>query len=525
MPSPKLTRRTLLGASLGAAQLALLDRLGSAGRARAEAPADAPTRLLVLYLQGGVRFYPVFVPLSDADVRTRIPGRMSANGEPIFYAPEDLVTLDGDSGGFAPLRIGANWNPADPGQRSGQYSPQGYSWLHYGLGPTTAVFHGLDMGSFAHNAAYVASMCGIPGETYRCPALVSSVANFLHRRFAATRPIPCVAINGSGTPLAPGLPAHAAPAVIPSVSALAQLFSSSSSRHRRWTGCDARTATDVPSFDGASTYEGVALTDVDALVLRRTQRLRGRSSAGSDRMLEQIHGSYAAISRTLAADVVSAVESVTPLTIPKPDHLRDVMGMFHFTFGVANRHINMRDSCEWILKLMKSNVTSAVYANLPEEYYDYHNGTSFPEAVASTRAQLDIVARMMGEMKATPSPDRPGKSLYDDTLVIVHSEFSRSWPRGPSQDDYDAWSVADDHNAVGSALVTGGSVLGNRQIGGFEQPSTLGLPVEIDDEAGLGMRTPNAADFVATIYRQFGMARGTDYFIPGEHGPIAGICP
>jgi hypothetical protein len=519
----KITRRALLGASLGAAQLALLDRLGSLSPVRAEVTADSPTRLLVLYLQGGVRFYPVFAPMSDEQIRTTIPAPTSANGEPIFFRPEDVVTLDGDSGGFTPLRMGRNWNPADPGDRTGySYSPQGYSWLHYGLGPTTAIFHGVDMGSFAHSAAYVASMCGIAGEAYRSPAMISAVANFLHRRFASTRPIPCVAISGQGTPQSPGLPSHAAPAVVPNVGALAELFSSSSSRHRRWRGCDAREAVDLPSFDGTSMYEGVGLTNVDSLLFDQTRRLRGRSTAGSDLVLEQIYGSYAAISRTLASDVVTAVESMTPVTIEKPDHLR-ASGMFDFTFGLANGRIDMTASCEWILRLMKSNVTSAVYAYLPEMYYDYHNASSFPQATASTRAQLDMIARMMGEMKATPSPDRPGKSLYDDTVVIIHSEFNRSVPTGPNQDDYGDWNIGDDHNAISSLIVSGGTIAGNRQIGGFELPSSLGLPVAIDDEGGQVMRTPNAADFVATIFQQFGMESGDDYFIPGGYGPIVGI--
>jgi hypothetical protein len=521
----KITRRMLLGASLGAAQLAMLDRFGSLDPVRAETSTDAPTRLLVLYLQGGVRFYPAIIPFDDEWIRKTIPAPTSASGEPIFFRPEDVVTLDGDSGGFMPLRMGANWNPADPGDRTGyNYSPQGYSWLHYGLGPTTAAFHGVDMGSFAHSAAYVASMCGIAGEAYRSPAMISVVANYLHRRFATTRPIPCVAISGSGTPQAPGLPAHAAPAVVPNVGALAELFSSSAMRHRRWTNCDARTVADVPSFDGSSMFESVGLTNVDSLLFDQTRSLRARSSRGSDQILDQIYGSYAAISRTLANDVVTAVESMTPVTIEKPDHLR-ASGMFDFTFGLANGRIDMTASCEWILRLMKSNVTSAVYAFLPEMYYDSHNAASFPRACASVRAQLDMIARMMGEMKATPSPDRPGKTLYDDTIVIVHSEFNRSIPTGPNQDDYGAWNIGDDHNAISSLIVSGGTVLGNRQIGGFEMPSTLGLPVAIDDEGGRVMRTPNASDFVATICQQFGMVSGDDYFIPGGYGPIVGICP
>src|SRR5690606_4709534 len=146
---------------------ALLDRMSRVAPARA-CDDDGPTRLLVLYLQGGVRFYPFFVPMSDEDIRTTIPPPSSPLSEPTFFRPEDVISLDGDSGGFMPLRMGRRWNPEDPGDRTGyRTTPMGYSWLHYGLGPSTAVVHGIDQGSFAHAAAYVAAMCGVPGDAYR----------------------------------------------------------------------------------------------------------------------------------------------------------------------------------------------------------------------------------------------------------------------------------------------------------------------------------------------------------------------
>ncbi|AKF09838.1 hypothetical protein DB32_006987 [Sandaracinus amylolyticus] len=522
-----MSRRTLLAASLGAAQLALLERFSflEPSRARACTTDEGPTRLLVLYLPGGVRFYPIFVPMSDDEITRTIPPPGSASGEPIFFTPSEMVTLDGDSGGFAPLRMGRNWNVADPGDRDGyRASPMGYSWIHYGLGPSTAVIHGIDQGTFAHSAAYVSAMCGVAGESYRAPAMLSTVANHLHARFASTRPIPCVAINSSGVPLAPGLPAQAAPAVVPSIQSLAQLFSSEADRHRRWRDCDARTPTDVATFDGTGTHGEIGLTGPDAWALERARRLGARARGATASTLEQIHGSYVAVSRTLANDVVSAVEAVTPVTHAVPDHLR-AFGHFDFTFGLANGRIDMSASCEWILRLLKSNVTSAVYASLPERYYDFHNGASLYSAVAATRAQLDMIAQLMGELQATPSPDRAGRSLYDDTLVVVQSEFGRTWPRGPSQESADGWSFGDDHHSMTSVVLSGGGIAGNRQIGGYALPSTDGLPVEIAEEDGASaMRPPRSADLVATVCDAFGMRPGTDFFIPGGYGVIRGLC-
>ncbi|MCA9614177.1 MAG: hypothetical protein KC586_15585, partial [Myxococcales bacterium] len=142
--NPKLSRRSLLAGALGATQLALLDRF-TRSSARACVRDDGPSRLLVLYLPGGVRFYPLFVPMRDEDVATTIPPTQSPGSEPIFCGPEDLVSFSGDSGGFSPLRMSRNWNPDDPGDRTGyRFSPMGYSWLHYELGATTAALHGID---------------------------------------------------------------------------------------------------------------------------------------------------------------------------------------------------------------------------------------------------------------------------------------------------------------------------------------------------------------------------------------------
>lgn len=522
----KMSRRTMLAASIGAAQLALLDRFSLfESRARACADDDGPTRLLVLYLPGGVRFYPIFVPMSDEEITRTIPPPGSASGEPIFFRPENVVTLEGDSGGFTPLRMGKNWSDADPGSREGfDYSPMGYSWLHYGLGPTTAAVHGIDNGSFAHGAAYVAAMCGIAGEAYRAPAMLSVVANHLHARFGSTRPIPCIATESNGVPLAPQLPPQASPTIVPDTQSLAQLFSSDPARHRRWAGCDDRTASEVPTFDESGALGQIEITRPDAWALARTRRLGARARRSSAGMLEQIYGGYAAVSRTLANDVVSAVESVTPVTHATPDHLR-AFGQFDFTFGLANGRIDMRDSCEWILRLLKSNVTSAVYSRLPGFFYDFHSGSSVYRAVAATRAQLDIIAQLMGEMKATPSPDRPDRTLYDDTLVVVLSEFGRTWMHGPNQDSTSGWQFGDDHLATTSVILSGGGIAGNRQIGGYELPSTDGKPVEmIEEGGGTTMRRPLARDLAATVYDVFGMRSGEDYFIPGGYGVIRGLC-
>ncbi|MFO0556788.1 MAG: DUF1501 domain-containing protein [Polyangiales bacterium] len=523
--SKQITRRALLAGSLGAAQFALLEKFGLTRRAFASGM-DGPIKLLVLYIPGGVRFYPFFVPFSDADVVRYIPPKQSPDQEPVFSTPSQIYRLNGDSGAFQPIRVAGNWNPMNPADRTGyNYSPSGYGWIHYDLGPTSAVVHGIDQGSFAHNSSFVSAMCGIAGEAYRAPALVSVVANYLHQRFASARPIPCVAINSSSLPEANNLPAQATPVVIPTTDVLSQLFSSDGARLARWRDSDRRTEQMVPSFNGMGAATTVSLTNVDALVLERTRGFRSSSHNGANPVLEGIYNSYVGVSRTLARDVVTAVQSAMPNTQTQAPYAM-AYGRYHVQFGLANTRIDMTASCEWILKLLKSNVTSVVYAHLPERYYDFHNGGSVALQAAASRAQLDIIARMIGEMKATPSPDRPGKTLYDDTLIVVQSEFNRSFVKGPNQMSNDNWQYGDDHNPITSVVLSGGGILGNRQIGNFEADGTRGAEVSIHEEDGRDvMRRPKSADFIATACRVFGMRPGQDFFIPGGYGVINGLCP
>src|SRR5262249_22172322 len=124
-----------------------------------------------------------------------------------------------------------------------------------------------------------------------------------------------------------------------------------------------------------------------------------------------------------------------------------------------------------------------------------------------------------GELKSTPAPGLPGKSLLDDTLVIVVSEFGRTWAaKGGS-----GYSLGDDHHPFTSIVYAGGNVAGNRQVGGYEVPSGLGVPVDIVEENGqASQRVPRAADGITTALRVLGLDFH-DFFIPGGYGEVTGI--
>lgn len=519
----KISRRALLGASLGLGQVALLSKFGLLRDARADGPSDGPTRMLVLYLQGGTRPYTFFVPPGSNDQVARfIPPPADSSQEPVYFRPEQLVELAPADSAHPALRIAQMWNPNDPKDRTGfKYTPAGYGWKHYGLSAKTAVIHGVNQGAFDHAGAYVAAMCGIPGATYRAPAFVSVVANYLNRRFAESRPLPCVAIRGSGMPDATGLPPAMAPILVPAIDGIATQFSTDPATVAWWKGHETRTPGDIPSFTGEQPPRNVAATDLERFVLERTRALRGKSSTGTDAYLEQMYDGYAQTSATLARDVVNTLNATKGAEYPVPSYCP--YSRFGFTYGLANGGYDFATPFDLTLKLLKSDLTSVVYAFLNEEYYDYHNGAvGHARGTAAMRAELDIIARLLGEMKQTPAPGQPGKTLYDDTVVVILSEFSRTWARGPNQSSLTGWSIPDDHFNYASVILSGGNIAGNRQIGGFDlDPVVRGQPVSITEESGsVNQREIKASDVIATICGAFGMKMGADFFIPGGYGQI-----
>jgi hypothetical protein len=521
----KTSRRALLTASLGLGQLALLERFGLLGSARADT-GSGPTRLLVLYLQGGHRPYTFFVPpMSDAEVASVIPPPSSYIQEPIYFTPDQLIELGAGTGGFPGLRIPQTWNPADPKDRTGfKFSPAGYGWVDAKLAERTTVIHGIYQGAFDHAGSYVSAMCGVPGASYRAPAFVSVIANFLNQRFADSRPLPCVAIRPNGIPVAAGLPAASSPVLIQSFDGIASYFSADPAVVPWWKGHEVRTPFDLPPFGADAPTRPVPMTDLERFTLEQTRKLHGHSSAGNEAIAQQIYDGYAQTSTTLARDVVKVLNATKGAELPKPAYCSSY-GQFGVTFGLANGGVDLTAAADMTLRLLKSDLCSVVYAFLNEVYYDSHSGQiGQAQGTARVRAELDIIARILAEMKQTPAPGMPGKTLYDDTLVVILSEFSRTWASGKDQSTEMGWQFPDDHFIYTSVILTGGNASPNRQIGGFDLvPAVSGQPVAILEESGnVVKRVPTAADLVATVCGAFGMKMGTDFFIPGGYGQIQG---
>ncbi|MCP3099485.1 DUF1501 domain-containing protein [Myxococcus sp. K15C18031901] len=521
---PNTSRRTLLKWALGAGQLALLDRAGllRSGVARA-ADADLPSRLVVLYIPGGFRPAYYFTPMEDAEIPLCVPPSGGYSSEPAFFDASKVVDLAPANGPYKPLRTWQSWNPQNPAAR-GSYSPLMYGYKHFALHEQLSVMHGIDQGTNDHASAFISAMCGVAGSDYRAPALHSVIANHLYERYRETRPLPFVVVSGErGTPLGMGLPSHAAPVQVPSLEALKPMLSGKPADNAWWTGLDARTEGPEMNARGQPTGSTLKTTTVERYSLTRAQPFVGRSTAKVDNYLEGLHGSLASVSRVLATDVVSLLETtkgIDTLKTNRPAYLSSYLNeTFTYTFGNANFHlVGLDPRMDMALRLLKSDLATSVHVSLQLDF-DTHNGSGHAFSCAHGRGLMDCVARFLGEMKATPAPGKPGKTLLDDTLVMVMSEFGRSWAYRANDGSY---GLPDDHHPYTSVVFAGGNVAPNRQVGTYTTRG-LGTPVDIIEETGqTSKRVPRSADVVTTALRIMGMETH-EFFIPGGYGEVVGI--
>ncbi|MCP3137930.1 DUF1501 domain-containing protein [Pyxidicoccus xibeiensis] len=518
------SRRTLLKWAVGAGQLALLERAGLLGSGTAHAAGtDGPSRLAVLYIPGGYRPAYCFTPMEDAEIPLCVPAPAGYSGEPVFFDASKVVSLAPANGPYKPLRTWQSWNPQDPAARNG-FSPLMYGYSHFALHEQLSVLHGIDQGTNDHASAFISAMCGVAGADYRAPAVHSVIANHLFEKYRESRPLPFVVVSGDrGAPSGMGLPSHASPVRVPSIEALKPMLSAKPADNAWWTGLDART--EAPELDarGRPTGSNLKATTVERFSLSQAQQLMDRSTAKVDNYLEGLHGSLSSVSRVLATDVVSVLEGtkgIDALRTNRPAYLANYLNeTFTYTFGLANFHLTGLDPrMDLALRLLKSDLCTSVHVSLQLDF-DTHNAHGHAFSCAHGRGLMDCVARFLGELKASPAPGKPGKTLLDDTLVLVMSEFGRSWASRGRDGTY---SLPDDHHPYTSVSFAGGNVAGNRQVGSYT-PRGLGVPVDIIEENGqASKRVPRSADVVTTALRIMGMETH-DFFIPGGYGEVVGL--
>ncbi|MEM9187525.1 MAG: DUF1501 domain-containing protein [Myxococcota bacterium] len=528
----KCTRRQVLRAGLGASQVALLGAAGGLqmmrpSRARAALGAG-PKRLLTIHVRGGWSSEMFFCPLSRDDVRTRFPEPDTFDTEPSFFEPEVLQNLDGTGDAEDPMdptlsriRVPWMWDEAahaagDPGGSG--FTPHGYAWRHHALYENASVLHGIDMGTAAHKSGRICAYSGKAGPIFTDPAIHAFVADALLDAFPH-RPLGVVKVGAGMTPNPLGI-ATGRPVAMTSLGSVQNTLSERD--NDAWAGLRDRAPRPHSAFDGTAAGE-LHANDLEAFLLSETQRLNGRSNPSTTQFFESLYGTTAGISRTLALDVVSQLEQTTGFRpdAPIPHWIPSATGPLGTrvarTREIDNAGLQWQDEFDLALRLMKRDVCSAISLEvLGVNRFVFDTHTSGPRRqFLHVRLLLDVLGRFLHEMKVSPGPE--GGSLLDETLVLIFSEFGRTWP------------PASDHWPFQTLVMAGGNVVPNRMIGNYEFPtmgrrrSGLGAPVPMTLEDGSReARTPRMRDVHYTALHAMGLG---ETFLPGGPGVIDGVLP
>jgi hypothetical protein len=522
-----LTRRRLLELGLGATQAGLLGAMawsGSRSRARAAA-GDGPTKLLTLFLPGGWIPTAFFVPLSAAEITERCrpydPGDYRTDAT--YYRPDHIQNLDGSGdaleGEYQRIRVPVMWDAASMSaginNTTSPYSPWGWAWVEHRLWENACVVHGIDQGTASHASGVVSALCGLPGSSFRAPALHARVASHLYDRFGDSRPVPAVSVSGSPYLDHLGLPSYAAPLRAENAGAFVPTMSER--LDSAWANLRDRSERPQVAWDGSAS--GALLTnEIDEYTRAEALRLRGRGNLSTDAFYQQIYDNYGTFSRRLALDIVDRLERTTGFESTTPAFWRGDPAWTPWAAREAGA--TWSGDFDLALRLLKSDLTSAVSLQVLGTGgfgWDTHGDGFGPQSV-QVRATMDVVGRLLGEMKATPvSADR---SLLDDTLVVILSDFARTWPN----------SSKCDHWPVTSVVFAGGGIMPNRMVGSLDwtglSPAAMGPnagvhPI-VNEDGDIESRPLKSSDVIHTVLRSFGV-EGAALFTPGGPGEITGV--
>ncbi len=535
------TRRDLLKLAVGATQLGLLHRLGLGGGPAYANTLNGPTKLLTIYVSGGWIPQFLFCPLrlNETDALMPKTQMVIGGGEPYSHTAAHVQkNLDGTPADDAtwenrPLRMARLWDEAElsAGRKDRRIalndgsglrtSALGWSWVNYQLWRYASVLHGVDMGTAAHDSGQVSMMCGIAGPSFQSPALHAFVANAMMARFP-DRALPHVSLGGP-TGERVNLPPETAAMAMANIASAGKLFSQRDTTS--WGGLGDRTTGPTQNWDGTSGPDAKT-TRLERFISDRARRLAGKTGSTTDGLYRSIYESYRGYSSLLAKDIVSRLEAT-------PDYEYVNTAGAHYPFwaengfmgynlgsSVATGGSDVVTSTSLALKLLKSDLTTSISMLMPAGiYFDTHNDSEshFPYL----RATLEQLGRFLAELSLTPS-STAGKTVLDDTLVLVMSEFGRTWNR----------TGGTDHWPTTSVIFAGGNsfLAPNRMVGGFNTmanvgagfPGYMGENITMRAEDGRLMaqaRPPQSRDVIFTALKMFGI----DAFLPGGPGDVVGL--
>lgn len=503
----KLSRRSILQAGLGLTQMGLLGKFGLLGDSARAAGGGGPTKCLTIFMAGGWMPIYLWCPLADSEITRYMPAPDDLSfGEPVFFRSQEVTNLDGSlnamDGQYQRLRVPNLWN-----RQTGRTSPHGRAWEYFRLWENCTVVHGIDQGTAAHDAGKVSALSGVASSDFRSPSVNALIANGLFSRFESRRPMPSIVLGQALSPEAVQLRAEVSPIPIGSLSDLRYGLTQDISR--AWDGLGERQSRPQFDFLGRPT----ASVSTNAIEERRSSRLRalrGRSTRDTDVFLEKLYNGYQGVSKLLARGIMRELSGIADY--PRTRTLDWVTGSTDFSFPYGDGS-DPYELFNLTLKLLKSNLATSVAIEVPVQNLDTHSEGHAVQFMRS-RAAFDAIGRLLGVMKNTPSTEGSG-SLLDNTLVLIISEFSRTWPRSNSCDHWPATSVA----------FVGGGVTPNRMVGGYRiapgsavsSAGFVGQDLAFTDGS---QRQPRSADVVHTALRIMGIE---DFFIPGGSNEIVGV--
>jgi hypothetical protein len=537
------SRRSFLQASAALGAGLVTARVGFEPRvARA---AGAPKKLLTIYVPGGWMPSYFFVPLSKKGIETLMPATpgeipLIANQAPGGFTPGMVRSLatgaeidPGPNAPSQPIRVPKMWDEASlaagqpDAKKENPLSEQkglptrahGWAWRHYKLWEQCVVVHGVDQQTAAHASGVISMMSGAAGPTYRSPALHSIVANHFYGATKEQRALPCVVVGDAPMPNPMSLPASSAPTQVGSIGSLANLLSDHSDY--QWEGLRERSLRPAADYAGQPAGE-IALTDLEAYALEAARRHRGSTTEGTDLLLQKLHDGLGSVSKLIARDTVTLLEKTKGLEhlLAAPPYWAAApqQGPFvveQFGYDIADQ---WKDSVDLALRFLKSNLSTSVALSClgPGNFYFDTHGSSPGAHFVKLWPTMEVIGRILGEMKNSPGTSGTG-SLLDETLVVIWSEFARTWPH------------AGDHWPTTSVVFAGGGVASDLMLGGYDEvnfgkgSSPTGNPVSLLDEGGAKIsRPPTSGDVVFTALRALDIP-ASDFFIPGGPGEILGV--
>lgn len=206
----------------------------------------------------------------------------------------------------------------------------------------------------------------------------------------------------------------------------------------------------------------------------------------------------------------------------------DVNGLFSYSTADSQRYGNSSfgNGC-LVAKQVLAGKRGARYIEVSVGGWDMHS--SIYDKAAGTNlytqtAQLDpALGALITDLKAAPGAT-PGKTLFDETLIVVAGEFGRTVGTLNGQ-------AGRDHFANNSVLFAGGGVKGGRIIGATDSTGAT-----ITDSGVSGRTELRAEDVACTIYSALGidwttirhddpLNRGFEYVPFASEGVYAPIDP